>query len=193
MTSRTKTPPPKRADCRPTPKPKRKRSLAALVHEYQEIYARELAAALSKYKRLKSIEDAIRHATGSVGKVPNHQRRVGREVLTRASNRLLRRRKKLEACETFAELIELVETATGDIDRFGVLAVYDTSLRLGAWFGLSPEIVHLHAGTRKGAKNLGLDVSWGYLDMDELPKPLQTLTAHDAENFLCIYKDQFGS
>jgi hypothetical protein len=52
-------------------------------------YAPGHAAGLDKHKNLKSLIDAIKHATGSVGKVPGHQRRVGRKILGEACERLL--------------------------------------------------------------------------------------------------------
>jgi hypothetical protein len=36
---------------------------------------------MSIKKGTRSLTDAIKHATGSVGKVPDHQRRVGRKIL----------------------------------------------------------------------------------------------------------------
>jgi hypothetical protein len=80
-------------------------------------------------------------------------------------------------------LAGFIEHATADIERFGELAVYDTSLRLGAWLKKSPTLVYLHAGTRKGARALGLDVKRGYLEMKELPKPIRMLKPCEVEDF----------
>jgi len=159
--------------------------LADFVHEYKRDYDHD---PLSVVADCESLTDAIKAATGCIGRVPDHQRRVGREILTEASKELLRRKKAIEACESFGELIEIVDEATVDVYRFGELAVYDTSLRLGAWLDILPDRVYLHAGTRKGARALGLDTSRGYLEMEELPEPLQVLEAREVEDFLCIYK-----
>lgn len=185
---------PRQQDCRPKtkrrpgscpPPPGGDGTLADLVHEYKRDYDHD---PLSVVAECESLADAIKVATGCIGRVPDHQRRVGHDVLIEASKTLLCLKQKIEACESFADLIELVEDATADIYRFGELAVYDTSLRLGAWLGLSPESVYFHAGTRKGARALGLDTSRGWLEMDELPQPLQLLEPREVEDFLCIYK-----
>lgn len=183
---------PRQQDCRPKrrpsscpPPPSRDGTLADLVTEYKRDYDHDPLSAIAD---CESLADAIKAAAGCIGRVPDHQRRVGREVLTKASRKLLRRQTKIEACESFAELIAIVEEATANIYRFGELAAYDTSLRLGAWLGLSPERVYLHAGTRKGARALGLATAKGYLEMDELPDPLQVLEPREVEDFLCIYK-----
>ena len=163
-------------------------TLADLVRQYQLDYDHNPHVVMAE---CETFADAVKTATGVIGKVPHHQRRVGRAVLTAACNRLLRCKKRIEACEHFAELIEIVDKKTADVYRFGELAVYDTSLRLGAWLGVLPERVYLHAGTKKGAKALGLDTKWGYLETDELPELLQVLEPREAEDFLCIYKDEF--
>ena len=41
----------------------------------------------------------------------------------------------------------------------GELVVYDTALRIGARFGLEPEKVYVHRGTREGVRKLGLDAA----------------------------------
>ena len=157
-------------------------TLTELVQEYKREKCKD------HYSNISSLTEAIKHATGLVGKVPPHQRRVGRAVLRKAYNRLLRHKDKIEACVSFDDLLNLIESLTADIQRFGKLAVYDTAKRLGIYLKLKPEYVYLHTGTAKGAKALGLDTSWGYLEMDELPKPLRLLNPGQCEDFLCIYK-----
>jgi hypothetical protein len=139
----------------------------------------------------KSLAKAIEIATGSSGTVPDHQRRVGRKILKKACSALLADEHQIKACTSFDALFHLVERTTADIHRFGELAVYDTSLRLGVWLNKWPKKVYLHAGTRKGAKALGMDVSRGFVEMKELPKAVQVLKPWEAEDFLCIYEDDF--
>ncbi len=136
--------------------------------------------------------DAIKYATGSVGKVPDHQRRVGRKALANARNRLLRHKDEIDVCESFAELIDVIERHTGDVYRFGKLAVYDTAIRLGVYLGLDPEVVYLHAGTADGAGALSLDTSRGILEPDDLPMPFYLLEPWECEDFLCIYKTELA-
>jgi hypothetical protein len=77
---------------------------------------------------------------------------------------------------------------TEPIPGIGELTVYDTALRIGAHFGLEPERVYVHAGTREGARALGFENRRTTIDMNELPEPLQRLSAREAEDMLCIYK-----
>jgi hypothetical protein len=50
-----------------------------------------------------------------------------------------------------------------NIKGFGELAVYDCSLRVGSYLNLLPDKIYLHAGTRKGAEALKMNVSSGFL------------------------------
>jgi hypothetical protein len=178
----------------PCPKPTgRTETLADLIHEYKEEIADRQRSRRDQYRDFASLAEAIKHATGSVTKVPDHQRRVGREALKKACNRLLRHKDEVEPSKSFAELLDLVERHTADIGRFGRLAVYDTACRLGVYLKLSPEVVYLHAGTMEGARALGLDTSRGYLEMDNLPGPLHLLEPWECEDFLCIYKARLAA
>src|SRR6266498_1169290 len=105
--------------------------------------------------------------------------------------RLLESMQALRQAGSFDELFELIAATIGQIRRIGPLAVYDTALRIGARFGLQPAKVYLHAGTRMGAKGLGLDSTADAIEMGELPAELRTLTAREVEDALCIYKDEF--
>ena len=58
-----------------------------------------------------------------------------------------------------------------------------------AHLGLAPERVYLHAGTREGARALGLGRGRDALDLDELPGEFGSLTPAEAEDCLCIYKE----
>lgn len=183
-------PPRKPGTCpRPTGKGE---TLADLIQEYKWEYGDHQQTGREQYRECANLTEAIKVATGAVGKVPDHQRRVGREILKNACNRLLRHREEIRACESFDEVFALIEEHTADIHRFGKLAVYDTACRLGVFLGLDPEVVYLHAGTAKGARALGLDTSRGFLEMDELPKPFRVLEPWECEDFLCIYKARLG-
>ena len=169
------------------------KSLASLVGIYQRHFGPGLDDYLDYYSKLDSLNNAITFAClGAHGKVPNHQRRVGKEKLNLAKRHLLRYAGEIESCQSFDELLNCVEHRTGDIYRFGILAVYDTSLRLGAFLDIWPKVVYLHAGTKKGCKLLGVDTSEGIVTMEALPKPVRVLEPHHAENFLCIVKGKFA-
>lgn len=81
-------------------------------------------------------------------------------------------------------------SAIGVLHGIGELTVYDTALRIGAKLGLLPKKVYLHAGTRAGARALGLNWKATSLAVRELPSELLTLTPHEIEDCLCIFKDK---
>ena len=128
-------------------------------------------------------------AQGPSGKRLNHQRRIPRSALEQATSRLLEAEQSLGSCKSFGELHELVQRTIGTIPKIGELTVYDTALRLGAFLGLEPEVVFLHAGTRIGASHLGIDGKRRTVTVDELPEPLTSLRPREIEDCLCIFKD----
>jgi hypothetical protein len=73
------------------------------------------------------------------------------------------------------------------------LTIYDITHRIGAHLGLAPERVYLHRGTRVGARALGLGRGRATLELRELPPEFHRLTAAEAEDCLCIYKDRLGA
>jgi hypothetical protein len=168
-------------------------SLSTLVAIYRRKHGPRIAAYLDYFTKLKSLDDAIRFAChGKEGNIHGHQFLVGKVKLEQARKALQRHANEITACKSFDELLTLVEDRTSGIDRFGVLAVYDTSLRLGAYLGIWPEVVYLHAGTKKGCKALGVGTKGGTVEMELLPKPVRALEPYQAEDFLCIFKDRFA-
>jgi hypothetical protein len=91
---------------------------------------------------------------------------------------------------TFAELYEKVAVALRPIRGIGLLTIYDTAHRIGAYLKLSPEQVYLHAGVRTGAKALGLGDWQSKLPMTVFPPAFQWLRSAQVEDCLCIYKSQ---
>ena len=143
------------------------------------------------YQRLplrEAIEQAAM-ALGPGGKKHRHQYRIPRAVLRRVANCLLSKQGEIEACQSFECLKAIVNECR--VSGFGRVAVYDTAQRIGVNMGLAPDRVYLHAGAKAGARNLGLDISRGYLMPEELPLPLQELEPDDVETFLCRYKHEF--
>jgi len=123
----------------------------------------------------------------------SHQRRIPETSLSEARDRLLENLAALRASKTFDELHDSIEAMIRPIRKIGELAVYDITLRIGARFGIEPDKVYLHRGTRDGAKALGLEFRKSALELGELPKPLRVLTAREIEDVLCIYKDYFAT
>jgi hypothetical protein len=166
--------------------------LCRLIAVYGRGHGPRLDAYLDYFRNLKLMHDAIRFAyLGKEGTIHRHQYRVGEVKLEQARSALQTCADRIEGCSSFDELLRLVEECTSGIDRFGVLAVYDTSLRLGAYRGLWPEVVYLHAGTKKGCRALAVRTTNGMVEMKMLPQPLQVLEPFHAENFLCVFKDRF--
>ena len=91
---------------------------------------------------------------------------------------------------TFDELYEQVAVALRPIRGIGLLTIYDTAHRIGAFLHLSPEQVYLHAGVRTGAKALGLGDWRAKLPMSMFPVVFQRLRPEQVEDCLCIYKSQ---
>lgn len=162
-------------------------------------YATQIRPRLEKeldwFRRQPALREAIRLAALAVnsrGKRYAHQRRLRREVLERARDVLLRNEKAIAGCVDFDELYALLDRVLCPIKGLGELYVYDTALRIGARLGHLPQRVYLHAGTRLGARALGLDISAGTLETSQLPAWLHVLPAHEVEDVLCIFKDHLG-
>lgn len=147
------------------------------------------------FQVLRSDEEAI--ARAALARLPNgkrhpHQYRIPSDSLKQSRDLLLANLSALRAATNFDELFDLVNALIPRIPKIGELAVYDTALRIGARFGLEPTKVYVHAGTRIGARALGFDNHRKVIDMDELPEPIRRLSAREAEDLLCRYKDELG-
>lgn len=150
---------------------------------------------LNFFRTMPSFELAIQHAAFAINvrnKRFDHQCRITRAALSKSAALIGAASKKLRACASFEELHNFLKNLIGAVVGIGELYVYDTALRLGAYLGLSPTRVYMHAGTRSGAHALGLDASRQTIPLEAFPSALQTLPANELEDFLCIYKTRFG-
>lgn len=108
-----------------------KAKLAGYVQEYRRTCLPNLERVLDHTRQEKGLGKAIDRATTTPmpngGKHP-HQYRISKETLHEVKERLLAREGDLEDCACFGEVHEIVNASktTG----FGVLAVYDTALRI---------------------------------------------------------------
>lgn len=146
---------------------------------------------LDFFRTRPSIQPVIHHAataTNEDGYCFDHQYRILRAARPRAKALLTAVISRLRTCRSFHELHTVIGELLSPVSGLGELYIYDTALRIGAYLGLAPEFVYLHAGTRQGARALGLGFGRAYLQMHELPGPLQALRADEVESFLCIYK-----
>jgi hypothetical protein len=169
--------------------------LEAIVANYVGQRRKCAAGELRWFRKQPTLRRAVSLAAlaqGEDGKL-HHQWRIPSPVLGKSRHTLLSYLPALRRTRSFEELHELIRSKIASIRGIGPLAIYDTTLRIGAKLKLEPSIVFLHAGTRVGAKRLGLDVSRGILHLDELPSVFRRLSAREIEDVLCIYKDNFRS
>lgn len=134
------------------------------------------------------LAQAIRIAalsTNQEGKRLSHQRRIPASVLKQFAEELAQREAEIASCGDFEALHRLVVGVCEPIDGAGELLAYDVAFRIGAYLGIEPTRVYLHAGTKKGARRLG--ISGNVVDMADLPEELHVLKPWQAEDFLCIY------
>jgi len=163
------------------------------VHAYMRDVRPGARREWQHYAHLPTLKDTIEQAAlalTSKGKRHPHQRRLKQAVLVAVKNNLLQEIQALRDSASFDAILGLVQACS--VPGFGELARYDTALRIGLWRSLLPDKVYLHAGTRSGARNLGLDVSRGYLTLEDLPAQLRALEPHEIEDALCIYKNDFA-
>ncbi|WP_282774577.1 hypothetical protein [Phaeodactylibacter xiamenensis] len=143
----------------------------------------------------EELENAITFAAlaeNHLGKRNGHQRRLKKLDLEKFAANLIDNKDKIEAAKTFDELLKVVESCK--IKGVGELTCYDTANRIGAKLKLKPDLIYLHAGTKKGAeKLLGMKLRDKCIRKVDLPAPFQTdeLTPAEIEDILCIYKDRF--
>ena len=169
------------------------KQLWALVREYKARFRPGAREMVEYYSALPSLEDAIRRAALAIradGKRESHQRRIPGAVLQEFARRVLRRKGQIARCREFGQIIEIIGHCK--VSGIGKLTMYDTALRIGAALRVAPSVVYLHAGTRIGARKLGLDATGECIDIEDLPEPLGELEPREAEDFLCIYKDSLG-
>ena len=168
--------------------------IESAVRHYKREHLPNLKRLLEWYSSMASLSDAIINAAmgkDERGKRHPHQRRLREMNLVTPRRRLLGLKEQMRQCTSFEELLDLVEAITDRIHGLGELYAYDTALRIGAYLGLLPEKVYLHAGTRVGAQALGFDTKARSIQLQSLPQPFHSLEPHEAEDVLCIYKDQF--
>ncbi len=163
---------------------------AYLIEDYMARYKPLVDEETKYYQRPVPLADQINIAAlsrNSEGKRHSHQRRLPEVVLGRVASKLQRRIIEIGTVADFDELITIVSGCA--VWGFGELAIYDAADRIGIRLGVRPEKVYLHAGTRIGARVLGLPSKRQHLEVSEFPVAFHAVEASDIENFLCIYKD----
>lgn len=135
-----------------------------------------------------AIDRAVRSRMPN-GVMHNHQTRVPIQVLLRYGIHL-RSQIGERSEEDFHWL--WIDCKRAAIAGIGPVTVYDVATRIGAYLGLEPDRVYLHAGVKQGAEALGIDTRGReYLQSSDLPVALRSLTANETEDFLCVYRSLF--
>lgn len=168
--------------------------LSALVVDFRNHCATGELEELKFFQDQPSFDLAIHcaaHAINADGKRYSHQCLIRRTAIPQALATLRQNKNRLVNSSSFEELHSILHSVLWSIYGVGELYVYDTALRLGAFLKLFPEKIYLHAGTRKGALALGLNVSAGVLEITDFPEPIRSLQPYEIESFLCVYKDDF--
>jgi hypothetical protein len=138
------------------------------------------------------VQEAVRRAAlcrTRAGDKEKHQRRIPLATLNALARTLAV--VPFAISDGFAGILGRVGAKR--IRGIGELTQYDVARRIGAHFGLEPEYVYLHAGTRDGARALGLPHRRPYLEVWELPRALRRLRPWQIEDFLCIHKEKLSA
>lgn len=179
--------------CARGPDPGRLGSLAEVVRTYVRDHRDRAQRERRYYAVQRSLADVVRIA--ALSKIPGgkrhpHQRRIPGAVLRQAADAfdaaLSASAGGFLDLRSFDDLHESVRAVIGPIHGVGKLMVYDVATRIGAHLGLEPELIYLHAGTRDGARALGLRGT--IIRKSDLPKAFQALSPGEIEDCLCIYK-----
>jgi hypothetical protein len=150
-----------------------------------------LGLSLRNQKDLASAISVAALSINHLSKKHNHQRRQKKSDLTKLKDNLLKRKQDIKYASDFANLLEVVEECK--VKEVGDLACYNVANRLRSRLGKYPKFVYIHAGTKKGLENLlGQKVKSRYLNKFDLSEPFKssTLTCHEIEDILCIYKER---
>lgn len=165
--------------------------LRAIVRAYLQNCQPRLAAQLRSFAEEPTPRSAVSRAALAQepdGRRYSHQRRIRRTVLQEARRLLLDF--DLGGVSQFTELHSAVQRTIGPIAGAGELLIYDTALRIGAKLNVMPKAVYMHAGTRRGARALGLEWKQPTISVQDLPIVLRDLQPHEVEDLLCIFKDR---
>jgi hypothetical protein len=138
----------------------------------------------------KAIEVAAR-ATDSRGRRYDHQFRIRRDSIAHATAALIAIERQIAGVKSFDDLLDLITAQLREVAGIGELYEYDTAFRIGARLNIFPARVHLHSGTRVGARRLNLPYQKDALEMHEVPMEIRHRKPHEIEDILCIYKDRF--
>jgi hypothetical protein len=152
---------------------------------------------LNYFNKLKKIEEVIDKSIICNIKLSDkveikkhsHQKYMTAKTITEIKKKLLAKKNNIESVQNFEELYKVIDS--NKVKGFGLLAIYDSALRIGAFLNIYPNDVYIQSGALEGAKNLGLDViGRRCIPVQDFPKELRSLKPYHIEDILCIYKNQ---
>jgi hypothetical protein len=171
-------------------------SFTEIVEDYRWGARLKAIEELEFFAKLPSLEeaiDAVADARKENGALFNHQRHLEPSTVEEVRRALQANREAIARVAGFDVLIALVERLIGGVRGAKEMYIYDAALRLGAYLKMLPTRVYLHSGTRIGAEGLGIAVAGReWIEMEELPPAFKVLTAYEAEDVLCSYKDDLA-
>jgi len=189
-------------------------TLAALVRDFRWRFPDERRDMTIPYTASSGdfVEAAQRaaYARNAQGKQHNHQSRIPQarlekfaRVIVSCKLRITQELNKTAKPYKFDKLYDILflERPEG----IGPVCVYDTSVRLGAFLGVEPCSLYLHAGVRLGLRAL-YEVVWAdmpklstrivrsadRIPLGQLPLAFSGMKANDVEDFLCTYREAFA-
>ncbi len=176
--------------------PKECEKLEIYIKEYKYNYSKTAAEEIKEFKEIKDITEAITNAATTMvgGKRHPHHYRKSKKTLGEAKIILIKEAYKISRINSFDKLHELIIDLLKDVPNIGPLYYYDTAFLIGAHLDKLPEKIYLHAGTKKGAKNMGINIrNKKYIEMEDISCreifKKYCLKPYEIEDFLCIYKE----
>ena len=184
------------------------------THFFFDSHSDYLDKYLGFYKELPNLTEVIVHASDGIFKITNkgieyfirhnhqevftdkygNQRGVTYQISKQVRDNLIKRTNDIVKAITFDEIYDIVSECK--VRGFGELSIYDTSIRIASKLGIEPDKVYLHAGARKGVEILEekgyLELGSSkkkYIEIKNMPKPMQALKAAESEHLLCSMKD----
>ena len=188
------------------------------THFFFETHSDYLDKYLGFYKDLPNLTEVIVHAADGIFKLTNqgfeyfirhnhqevfedkngNQRGVPYEVSRQVKVNLIKKINDVLKARTFDEIFNIVSECK--VKGFGELSIYDTAMRIATHMNIEPEKVYLHAGARKGMEileNKGYVEAGSskkkYIEIKDMPKPMQQLKSAETEHFLCAMKDSMNN
>lgn len=129
---------------------------------------------------------------GPDGKMWFHQYKVPHRAKVDYYFELLRRHKEIKACESFWEMFLWFKQAADAVPGIGAVTRYDVAVRVGAWLGLEPEHLYVHAGVAQGLLVFGIKPARGAwcVDPEQLPVFFRDKQMDLVESFMCGYRSE---